>query len=384
MKTADDSAIGVLIKKNEKLVKELTALEKMALWFMYAKYCVPSESVFFWAPYIAALPEIEDLNHVLLMTEEEVSILKGSFAYETMTEIRERSSHVYALLKKEIFSDEGIEELTECKSLSENAWNWAMATVLGRSERFVDLAIKNEEDRVAFPVVIPYFDFIGYYPTAGGLFGRTKEGVYHAELEYKENREVFRAASSDCGAMVFVRYGLYLQDSPYACSTLPTTFMNFAPPASSPELKAKREAAFKRLDEAGMNKNTFHIFESTITEELLLRSEMVNMNMEEYNAIDSDDEEEREKHTFETRMKAFRWLAESIRSYVAEAFPTTVEQDDKRLDSDRSLSKRARLALQVIHDEKETLLSFVDEIESHMNPQTSNNDKNNEGPKQEL
>lgn len=307
---------------------------------------------------------------MLLMTQEELSHLKGSFAYETALELKERSSVAYQLLHKELFSLEEVEVLTECTSLSETSWNWAMATVLGRSDRFVDLAIKKEEDRQPFSVVIPYFDFIGYYPTAGGLSGRTKEGVYHAELEYHEHMEVFRGHSADCGAMLFVRFGLYLQDSPYACSSLPLSFMNYAPAAGSEELQTHRKAAFARLEEAGLNKHVFHVFESTITEELLLRSEMVNMDIEDYKAIDTATDEERESYTVRTRLRAFKWLSASVRSYVKDTFPTSVDQDAKLLDADpstaSSLSPRARLALQIVHDEKETLLAFADEVDQYL------------------
>lgn len=339
------------------------------MWFVYAKNCVPSGTPFFWSHYIDVLPEAEDLHHVLLMTREEVDHLKGSFAYETALELKERSAIAYQLLSKELFSVDEVEELTECKSLSESSWNWAMATVLGRSERFVDLAIKEEKDRVGFPVVVPYLDFIGYYPTAGALIGRTKDGVYHAELEYHENMEVFRGHSADCGAMLFVRFGLYLQDSPYACSSLPVSFMNYAPPAESEELKAQRERAFARLEEAGLNKQVFHVFESTITEELLLRSEMVNMDLDDYKAIDTATEEERETYTVRTRIRAFRWLSRAVRNYIRDAFPTTIDHDSKLLDAEpstSSLTRHARIARQIVHDEKETLLAFVDEIEQYL------------------
>lgn len=339
------------------------------MWFLYAKNCVPSGTPFFWSHYIDVLPEVEDLHHVLLMTDEEVAHLKGSFAYETALELKERSAIAYQLLSKELFSEDEVEALTECKSLSETSWNWAMATVLGRSDRFVDLAIKEEKDRVGFPVVVPYLDFIGYYPTAGALLGRTKDGVYHAELEYYENMEVFRGHSADCGAMLFVRFGLYLQDSPYACSSLPVSFMNYAPSANSEELNAQRERAFARLEEAGLNKQVFHVFESTITEELLLRSEMVNMNLDDYKAIDTATDEEREAYSVRTRIRAFRWLSASVRSYIQDAFPTTIEQDAKLLDAEpstSSLTPHARLALQIVHDEKETLLAFVEEIDQYL------------------
>lgn len=347
---------------------------------MYAKYCVPSGTPFFWSHYIEALPEAEDLHHVLLMSKEEVEYLKGSYAYETALEIKERSALAYQLLKKELFSEDEVEALAECTTMSEGSWNWAMATVLGRSDRFVDLAIPKKEERVPFPVVIPYFDFIGYYPTAGALNGRTKEGVYHAELEYHENMEILRGHSADCGAMLFVRFGLYLQDSPYACSSLPESFMNYAPAASSDALLAKRQEAFARLEEAGLNKLAFHVFESTITEELLLRSEMVNMDLDDYNAIDTATEEERETYTVRTRLRAFRWLSRSVRSYIKDAFPTSIDQDAKLLNADpaaSNLSPRARIALQIVHDEKETLLGFIDEVEQYLKGSNVDVDENN-------
>jgi hypothetical protein len=367
IQTVEDSPIGHILKTNDKLRTQLSNLEKLALWFVYSKYCVPSSDSFFWSTYIAALPEAEDLNHVLFMSSSEVEILKGSFAYSTALELKERAHRTFNLLHSELFQDEDVEALTECTSLSETSWNWAMSTVLARNQRFVDLALP-EAEREPFPVVVPYFDFIGYFPSASGLYGRTSEGIYHAELEYFENQEVLRGISADCAAMLFVRFGLYLPNSPYPCSSLPFTFMDYAPKASSPELEQKRQEAFARLSEAGMNQHIYHVFESTISEELILRAEMVNMEVADYEAIDTADEVLREELSMKTRVKALRWLSTAVQQYLS-TFPTTIGQDEKLLFQPewiKTHSRRAHLALQVVHEEKATLQKFIDELETHI------------------
>lgn len=334
---------------------------------MYARYCIRPGDAIFWSPYIQALPDAEDLNHILLMTDAEVEILKGSFAYGTAVELRERSSRIYSLLRAEVLGDEDIDALSECRSLSAGAWNWAMSTVLARMQRFVDLSLP-EEKRVGFPVIVPYLDFIGQFPTASSLTGRTKEGVYHHELEYYENNEVFRGISADCSAMLFVRFGLYLANSPYPCATLPATFMNYAPKADSPELEEKRQAGFAKLDEEGMNEHIYHIFETTITEELLLRSEMVTMTLDDYQAIDQADEQTIELLSQVTRARALRWLATAIQQHLT-TFPTTAADDAKKLFDPTWIndhSRRAHLALTVIHEEKATLQKFVDQLETQI------------------
>lgn len=316
------------------------------------------------------------------MTDDEVDILRGSFAHSTAVELRARAKHTFNLLRTELFQDEDVESLAECSTLSENAWKWAMATVLARHQRYIDLKSKSntnsnqegteqqEKRAESFPAIVPYFDFIGYYPTASGLYGRTAEGVYHAELEHFEENQVLRGHSADCGAMLFVRFGLYLQNSPFPCSSLPTNFIaSYAPKAQSPELEEKRSAAFSKLAEAGMDSHIFHIFESTITEELLLKSEMVNMGLEDYEAIDTASDELREELSMKTRLKALRWLAKSVEQYLETAFPTTIDQDEKKLHNPehlQSLSRRAQIALAVIHEEKHTLKRFVDEVETQI------------------
>jgi hypothetical protein len=367
LKTVEDSPIGHLLKTNEKLQSALSTLEKMSLWFMYGKYCVPSSKPIFWTPYLEALPEPEDLNHVLLMTDEEVDLLKGSFAYSTALELRQRSQRIFDLLHTELFQDEDAEALTDCQSLSKTAWNWAMSTVLARSQRFVDLSLP-EDQREGFPVVIPYFDFIGHFPTASGLYGRTADGVYHAELEYYENNEVLRGISADCSAMFFVRFGLYLANSPYPCSTLPSSFMDYAPKAGSSELELKRQEGFAKLEEAGMNQHIYHVFETTITEELLLRAEMVTMRLQDYEAIDNADEETFQELASMTRNRALRWLSSAVQQYLL-TFPTKAEEDAELLYNPEWIqlhSRRAHLALTVAHEEKATLQKFIDELESHI------------------
>jgi len=377
---------------NENLQKSLDSLEKLGLWFLYAKYCVPSKDVFFWSPYIQALPDAEDLNHVLFMTDEEVDILKGSFAHSTAVELRARAKRTFNLLRTELFQDEDVDALAECTTLSENAWNWAMATVLARHQRYIDLKLvesnskanKQQEDGgekkqdgateqtakpESFPAIVPYFDFIGYYPTASGLYGRTADGLYHAELEHFDEGEVLRGISADCGAMLFVRFGLHLRNSPFPCASLPSSFISTYAPKASRELEARRKDGFNHLEQAGLNNHIFHIFESTITEELLLRSEMVNMALEDYEAINTADDELREELSMKTRLKALRWLGKSVEAYLETNFPTTIEQDEKKLHNPEylsTLSRRSQIALTVIHEEKNTLQSFINAVESHI------------------
>jgi hypothetical protein len=328
---------------------------------------VPSKEKFFWSTYVAALPDADDLNHILLMTEEELEILKGSFAYETAKELKARSRQTFNLLNSELFQDEDVDALMECTSLTETSWNWAMATVMARHMRFVDLS-SSDTSSGSFPAIVPYYDFIGHYPTVSSLNGRTAEGIYHAELEYFEDKEVFRGITADCNAMLLVRTGLFLDNSPFPCSTLPTNFFDvYASKASSPELEEKRQEGFEKLREAAMN-FVFHVFESTITEELLLRAEMVTMTIEDYNSIDTEDDDLRELLSMKTRMRALRWIRDSVLQYL-KTFPSSIEEDAAKLaDSNwtSSHSRRAQTALKVIHEEKHVLKNFCDSLESHI------------------
>lgn len=288
------------------------------------------------------------------MTSDEVELLKGSFAYSTAVELRSRSLRTYKLIFDELFKNEDVEALATCTMPTEADWHWAMATVLGRSQNYIDL----KENGEPFPVVVPYFDFIGHYPTASPLYGRTKEGVYHAELEIHFNREVFRGFSNDCPAMLFVRFGLYVEDNEWPCTSLPPQFMNYAPRPTSPELAEKREQGFAKLKEAGMT-GIYQVFESTISEELLLRSEMVTMELADYEAIDNADNEMIEHLAAHTRARGLRWLADSAKHFLAHQFPTTIEQDEAKLLKTDDLSHRAKIALSVIHQEKLVLKKFI-------------------------
>lgn len=338
-------------------------MEKLGLFFLYGRNCAAAKKSFFWAPYFNILPDAEDLNHVLLMTGDEVALLKGSYAFSTANELRSRALRTYKLIFDELFKNEDIEALTECHMPTEKDWNWALATVLGRSQNYVELDKEGEP----FPAIVPYFDFIGHYPTPSPLFGRTKEGVYHAELEVQFDKEVFRGFSNDCPAMLFVRFGLFLEDNEWPCSALPPQFMDYAPAASSEALAEKREEGFAKMRQAGMN-GIWHIFETTISEELLLRSEMVTMELSDYEAIDTVDPETIEMLAAHTRANGLKWLADSAQHYLDHQFPTTIEQDEAKLANPKGLSRRGKLALTVIHQEKLVLQKFITTVAKLLEP----------------
>ena len=342
-------------------------MEELALYFLYSRNCVPSKEKYFWSTYMAALPDAEDLNHVLLMSEEEFSLLKGSIAFGVGQEIRERAHQTFALLHAELFQDEDIDALMECTSLSEDSWNWAMATVLARHMRFVDLS-QTSSDGGSFPAIVPYYDFVGHYPTVSAMNGRTAEGIYHAELEHKEETEVFRGVANWCNALLLVRTGLFLATSPFPCATLPTNFFEqYAPKAGSAELEERRQEGFEKLREAGMN-FVFHVFESTLTEELLLRAEMVTMSINDYNSIDSDDEDLRDLLSAKVRSRALRWIREAILKHL-KTYPSSLEEDTDKLSDvawTSTHSRRAQLALAAVHQEKHVLQTFCDMLETHI------------------
>uniref|UniRef100_A0A182QT01 protein-histidine N-methyltransferase n=1 Tax=Anopheles farauti TaxID=69004 RepID=A0A182QT01_9DIPT len=325
----------------------------------------------FWKPYLDLLPD--RYTTPLYYTPDDMAELVDTDAFQPALKLCKHIARQYGFIRK--YVQEKVDDLRDC--FTYDVFRWAVSTVMTRQNKVpVNLA---EFDGMDFTLaLIPFWDMANhaYADVRGDVDRCVAETCYNAGSEQLECTLTREIDATSAKKPIFIVYGTrtdaeYLVHNGFVCPQNPYTSVQkrFTLVPAIPLYKERSHL----LELLGMpltgvfsfGLNGVSRLPDPISPELISLarvSAMTEKELEHYTALEANERQTLASyHTLlpvELCARTDRWLA-TVMKIMLLRYPTTIEQDEALLKTNRQMHHIRRLLIEYRLEEKLTLRSWI-------------------------
>eukprot|EP01132_Coremiostelium_polycephalum_P000529 gene529-667_t len=345
---------------------KLNVEDALAIGLYYYKFCMDPSDNFDLKKWVSTLPE--SYNSALYFSEEELELLKGSPALFQILSEQESAKELFKQLSESLFKNEVFKQ---CGPITYERFIWAVSTVNSR-RIYTPSPDSNNNLTASIP---PFVDFLNHDPNGQievTFNQQTSHIILSTNKPIKKGEQIFmNYGLQECNSDLLVDYGFIDTRTDRNCVEILLEELYDAVSSEDPGKAIKGQV----LEMAIKNKHrrlVMKFLKDSLTEDVI--------KISKYMAY---------------KYKSLLAFLKDVADLKLSHYPTTIEDDlvYQKSDTFKSLSYRALLGFQVVHEEKKILASISNLLEENINPdeppvndddfEEENNMMNGEGEEEE-